>query len=122
MVLTVLRSTVQVFKFLLHLFVCLECVCILVCHSTHVDVRGPSLGVCSLLPCGFWKSNTGHQTWQQEPLPTDHLIKHHAQVFYGLLHGLNCSDGFLVVTWTVSYWEEIHRDGPFLFYYIKITC
>lgn len=77
MVLTVLRSTGQVFKFLLHLFMYLlcckhvhACVWILVCHSTHVAIRGQSMGVCSFLPCGFWGSNTGHQTWQQEPLPT----------------------------------------------------
>lgn len=45
-------------------------VCMLMCHSTHVEVRGQFVGSL-LLPCVFWGLNTGHQIWHKEPLPTE---------------------------------------------------
>lgn len=37
-----------------------------ICHGTHVEDRGQSVGVWSLLlPCAFQGSNSGHQAWHK---------------------------------------------------------
>lgn len=47
-------------------YVCIcMCVCVSVCKGICVKATGQFVGVGSFLPCGFWESNSGHQTWWQ---------------------------------------------------------
>lgn len=42
-------------------------------YNTQVKVIGQLAGQISLLSCGSWGLNSGHLTWQQAPLPMEHL-------------------------------------------------
>lgn len=43
-----------------------------VCHGTHVEIRGQSVEMASLLqPCGTWGSDSGLQSQWQGPLPAE---------------------------------------------------
>lgn len=42
------------------------------CQDTHVVVRGPLTGICSLfVPCESWRLNWDCQAWQWAPLPVE---------------------------------------------------
>lgn len=52
----------------IYVYVCVSvclCVCVSVCKGICVKAKGQLVGVGSFLPCGFWESNSGHQTWWQ---------------------------------------------------------
>jgi hypothetical protein len=48
-------------------------VCGQACHpDMHVEDTEPLVGVSFLFPpCGFQELNSGHQAWQQAPLPAE---------------------------------------------------
>ena len=44
--------------------------CVCTCHKVHSDVKEKLCDLSSLLPsCGSQGSNSGHQAWQQAPVP-----------------------------------------------------
>lgn len=55
-------------------YICVS-VCRCVHHHLHVEVRRQFTETRSLLPpCGSQGSSSGHQTWQQAPLPGDDIV------------------------------------------------
>lgn len=112
---TVLRSTGPVFTFFLtFIYLCAHahsCVC--VCVIAHVWRSEDSLLVFSLYHARIKPRSS---ELAESLYPLRRLIKRHAQVFYGLLPGLDCYDGFLVVSGAGSSWEENQGEAPFLPY------
>lgn len=53
------------------------------------DQRGQLVGIDSLLlPGGSWASDSGHQAWQQAPLPTEPSDQTHNGILYKLFNCL----------------------------------
>lgn len=55
-------------------FILCVCVCIPLCHSTSVEIRGQLTSVDSLSIHGSKGLNLGLQVWEHEPLPIDQFL------------------------------------------------
>ena len=56
------------------------CVCASPCAVHALGVRGQRGGAgLYLFPCGSWRLNSGHQAWQQAPLPAEPSCQPHPE-------------------------------------------
>lgn len=60
----------QIVSFFFYIY-WLSCVCTHVEIRQLLEVRQQLLEVNSLLPCGFWGSNSSHHAWRQAPSPAE---------------------------------------------------